>query len=77
MGPTGLIFKSKTVDFVVEKVDLKPERAHFRAVKVSLSLGTTEMRPKMSSCKSLSLQHMLQQANKPFNLDLNLNMYII
>ena len=53
MGPTGLIFKSKTADFVAEKDDLRPERPHFRAVKVSLSLGTTEMRPKRSERANL------------------------
>ena len=53
MGPTGLIFKSKTADFVAEKVDLRPERAHFGAVKINLSLGTNEMRPKRSERANL------------------------
>ena len=53
MGPIGLIFKSKTADFVAEKVDLRSERAFFRAEKVSLSLGTTETRPKRSERANL------------------------
>ena len=66
MGPTGLIFKSKTADFVAEKVDLRPERPHFRAVKVSLSLGTTEIRPKRSeraNLKRKTYDFMVQKAD--------------
>ena len=65
MGPTGLIFKSKTADFVAEKVDLRPERPHFRAVKVSLSLGTTEMKLKRlerANLKPKTYDFMVQKA---------------
>lgn len=66
MGPTGLIFKSKTADFVAEKVDLRPERAQFRAVKVSLSLGTTEMKLKRlerANLKPKTYDFMVQKAD--------------
>ena len=65
LGPTGLIFKSKTVDFVTEKVDLRPERPRFRAVKINLSLGITEMKLKRlerANLKPKTYDFMVQKA---------------
>ena len=45
---------------------MRPERAQFRAVKVSLSLGTTEIRPKRSERENLkrkTYDFMVQKAD--------------